>query len=111
MNRLGEVELIYISQKVDENYNPIVEEERKLVNCTLMESFSVGYYLNQTRDVRKSKNIVIPTTYTFDVMLGDKRYQLEYAKLGTVKYKVTNILNNRKSSLTSILDCEEVMNV
>ena len=110
MYRLGEAELIYIHQGKDDNYNPVIETESKSVRCSLMDSFSVNYYQNQTRDMRKSKNIIVPKTYTFDVYLGDKRFQLEYVKLGAVKYKVMNILINRESSLTSILDCEQIIN-
>ena len=110
MYRLGQCELVYIHQGVDSNYNPVIEEHTKTVKCALMDSFSQNYYQNQSRDMRKSKNIIIPKTSTFDVYIGSKRYQLEKVNFGTRKYKVINILINRDSSLTSILDAEEIIN-
>ena len=110
MYRLGQVELVYLHQSEDSNYNPVIEEHRVLVKCTLMDTFSVNYYLNQSREMKNSKNIIVPKTYCNDVIIGSKRYQLEYANFGTRKYKIVNVLNNRDSSLTSILDTEEVIN-
>lgn len=110
MYRLGQCTLIYLHHSVDENYNPIIERVEKLVKCKLMESFSFNYYQNQTRDMRKSKNIIVAKTDAFDQIVNDNRYQLEYVLIGGTKYKLINLLKDRNSSLNSILDCQEVIN-
>lgn len=110
MYRLGQVKLIYIHQTKDEDYNPVIEVNEKIVKCSLMNSFSASYYVNQSRDMRHTKNIIIPKYDSLDVYSDNKRFQLEYCELGGAKYKVNNILTNRNSSLSVILDCDEVMN-
>ena len=110
MYRLGDTVLIFIHQSKDENYNPTIETLERRVKCSLMNSFSASYYVNQSRDMRRTRNIIVPKHNTFDIYQDNKRYQLEYCKLGAVKYKISNILTNRKSNLSVILDCDEVMN-
>lgn len=110
MYRLGQVSLVYVRHTQDIDYNPVIESVSKLVKCKLMDAFSVNYYQNQTRDMRRARNIVVAKNYSFDVIQDNVSYQLEYADIGTKRYKITNILKDRKSSLQVILDCEEVMN-
>lgn len=110
MYRLGEVELVYICQTKDDNYNPVNLSYSRLVKCSLRNAFSANYYNNQTRDMRRTRNIIVSKDYTHDVYIDSKRYQLEYAKLGAVKYSVRNILKDNNSSLQMILDCDEVIN-
>lgn len=110
MYRLGQCTLVYIHQSQDENYNPVIEKISKTVKCQLMDAFSLNYYQNQTRDMRRARNLVIAKHNSFDQVVNDKVYKLEYAEIGRFKYKVTNILKDRNSDLNVVLDCEEVMN-
>ena len=110
MYRLGQVELLYVHQSKDENYNPITEEISRTIKCSLMDAFSLNYYQNQTRDMRKSRNIIVPKSYTYDIEEDGKKYQLEYCKLNSLRYKVKNILIDKSTSLNLILDCEEIIN-
>lgn len=111
MRRQGEVTLVYLHQSNDEDGNPTIEEYTHVVKCSLIDAFSLNYYQNQSRDMRRTRNIGVAKHYTFDHVDGDKRYKLEFADLGTTRYKITNILLDRNSSLKMILDCDEVMNV
>lgn len=108
MNRLTQCDLVYVHQGQDDEGNTVIETKSKTVKCAIMESFSVNYYNSQERDMRNSKNIVVALPYADDFSEDGKRYRLEYANFKGVKYKVTNILNNRRSAITSILDCQEV---
>lgn len=110
MYRLGQCTLVYVRHTQDINYNPTIETISKIINCKLMDAFSQNYYQNQTRDMRRARNIVIPKSYSFDQVLENETYQLEYADINQKRYKITNILKDRNSSLQVILDCEEVMN-
>lgn len=110
MYRLGRCDLVYIHQFKDDDYNPKIDKFFKPVKCHLMNSFSSNYYRNQTRDMRKSKNIRIPKYLVNDIFKCEKRYSLEYVYIGHLKYKIVNILMDKDSSLYSILDCEEIIN-
>lgn len=110
MYRLSQCELVYINQSRSENGSPIITKHFKSVKCKLMESFSQNYYQSQTREMRNTKNIIISKPYTEDVKIDGATYHLEYVNFNDRKYKVVNILVNRKSTITSILDCDEVVN-
>lgn len=110
MYRLNNCSLVYKRNSRDANGNPTVLAIEKVVKCTVMDSFSLNYYQNQQRDMRSSRNIVIAKPYTFDHVVGDDHYQLEEVKFDGRRFKVQNILLNRNSAITSILDCQEIMN-
>lgn len=110
MYRLGQCTLRYVHQTTDNNYNPIIEIEDRIVKCSLMDTFSLNYYQNQTRDMRNSKNIVVAKNHLLNVEKDNKFFQLEYVLFGNKKFKIMNILKDRKSSLKAILDCQEVIN-
>lgn len=110
MYRLGQCTLVYVRQAHDENYNPITETASKVVKCKIMDAFSVNYYQNQTRDMRKSKNIIVAKPYTNNLVQNNESYQLERVEIGSVVYTITNILKDRNSDLNAILDCQEVIN-
>lgn len=110
MYRLNECALVYINQSKDERGNPVITKHLKNIKCKIMESFSQNYYQSQTREMRNSKNIIVSKPYIEDVVIDGAIYHLEYVNFYDRKYKVKNILVNRRSAITSILDCEEVVN-
>lgn len=109
MVRFGQVELVFINQSNDNEGNPVINEHRDTVKCSLVDAFSQNYYQNQQRDMRRARNIKVPQYSVLSRYIEGKRYQLEYANIGDIRYKVTNILLDRSSALMSILDLEEVM--
>lgn len=109
----SQVELIYEGQGVAENGSPLVLTESKVVRCEELETFSNNYYNEQQRNMRLSRNIVVPTYLTNDLIIDGKRYELMYCIYDERKYKVRNILkfNGRYNSRTRqkmILDVQEV---
>lgn len=110
MYRLSQCELVYINQSRDSRGNPVITPLLKMVKCKIMESFSQNYYQSQTREMRNTKNILISKPYTEDISIDGATYHLEYVNFNSHKYKVINILVNRGSAITSILDCDEVIN-
>lgn len=109
----SQVELIYVAQGVAENGSPLELFINKSVKCNEMQTFSANYYNDQQRNMRTSRNLVIPTYLTEDLIeLEDdctpKRYELMYCKYDGRKYKVKNILKMRDTRLNMILDVQEV---
>ena len=112
----SEVELIYVGQGVADNGSPILLEISKPnIKCDEMETFSNNYYNNQQRNMRLSRNLVVPTYMTEDVIENGKRYELMYVIYDNLKYKVKNILKFKANRYSSghtrqrmILDIEEV---
>ena len=89
----SEVILIYEGQTVSDNGSPSRVYIEKKVRCDEMETFSNQYYSDQQREMRLSRNLVIPTHYTLDVFdCENKRYELMYCIYDGIKYKVRNIL-------------------
>lgn len=89
----SEVILIYEGQTVSDNGSPSRVYLEKKVRCDEMETFSNQYYSDQQREMRLSRNLVIPTYLTEDVFdCEDKRYELMYVIYDGRKYKVKNIL-------------------
>lgn len=106
---MGQVELVFVNQTNDDDGNPIINEERETVKCTLTDAFSQNYYQNQNRDMRRARNIKVAKFKVADRMIDGNRYQLESAYLNGFRYKISNILIDRTSSLMAILDMDEVM--
>lgn len=105
----SEVELIYEGQSVADNGSPIAIFESKKVRCDEMETFSNQYYSNQERNMRLSRNLVIPTYLTNDIVDCDGNvYELMYCIFDKKKYKVRNILKMRNTRQRMILDIQEL---
>lgn len=105
---LSEVELIYVGQGVAENGSPVQLETSKVVRCSEMETFSNNYYNEQQRNMRLSRNLVVPTYLTDDVILTDTKYELMFCIYDGKKYRVRNILKMRGTRQRMILDIQEV---
>lgn len=102
------VELIYEGQGVLENGSPTLLYISEVVRCDEMETFSNNYYNDQQRNMRISRNLVVPTYQTEDRFQNDVRYELMYCNYDGKKYKVRNILKMRNTRQRMILDIQEV---
>ena len=105
----AEAELIYEGQRVADNGSPIAIYTSQKVRCDEMETFSNNYYSNQQRNMRLSRNLVVPTYLTEDIIdCEENRYELMYCIYDHKKYKVRNILKMRNTRQRMILDIQEV---
>lgn len=104
----SQCELIYQGQGVITNGSPVSLEVREIVRCDEMEIFSANYYNDQQRNMRQSRNLVVPTYQTFDKVVDGKTYELMYVIYDGRKYKVRNILKYRGTRQRMILDIQEV---
>ena len=104
----SEVELIYQGQGVLDNGSPVLLEKTETVRCDEMETFSNNYYNEQQRNMRLSRNLVVPTYLTEDIIDDGKRYELMYCIYDGRKFKVRNILKMRNTRQRMILDIQEV---
>lgn len=91
----SQVELIYEGQGVEANGSPTVLEIKKTIKVDEAETFSANYYNNQQRNMRLSRNLVIPTHYCDDIVEDGVTYELMYVNYYGKKYKVRNILKAR----------------
>ena len=99
-----------MGQGVAENGSPLELEMRKVVKVDEMETFSNNYYNEQQRNMRVSRNLVVPTYLTDDKVCCENgnRYELMYVIYDGRKYKVRNILKMRHTRQRMILDIQEV---
>ena len=104
----SEVELIFVAQGVKDTGSPVNLEHSVVVRCDEMETFSQNYYNEQQRNMRLSRNLVLPTYQTEDIEIDGKRYELMYCVYDGLKYKVRNILKMRGTRQRMILDIQEV---
>lgn len=112
----SEVTLIYEGQGVTEDGSPtLLSIEKSRVRCNEMNTFSNQYYNEQQRNMRLSRNLVIPTYLTHDICCEGKRYELMYCIYGGLKYKVKNILKYKGNQFDKgntrqkmILDIQEL---
>lgn len=109
----SEAELIYEGQGVKENGSPVALYQSKTVRVDELETFSSNYYNEQQRNMRLSRNFVVPTYLTDDIVVDDVRYELMYVNYQDKKYRIRNILkyNARYTGRTRqrmILDVQEV---
>lgn len=105
----AKVDLIYEGQRVADNGSPVATYLNKEVRCDEMETFSNNYYSNQQRNMRLSRNLIVPTYLTEDIIDCDgSRYELMYCIYDQRKYKVRNILKLRNTRQRMILDIQEV---
>lgn len=103
-----EVKLIYVGQSQADNGSPIALESTKTVRCSEMETFSNNYYNDQQRNMRQSKNLVVPTFLTEDITVEDVPYELMFCEYQGKRYRVRNILKLRGTRRQMVLDIQEV---
>ena len=102
------VKLIYVGQSQADNGSPIALESTKTVKCSEMETFSNNYYNDQQRNMRQSKNLVVPTYLTEDITVEGISYELMFCEYQGKRYRVRNILKLRGTRRQMILDIQEV---
>ena len=110
----SQAELIYEGQDVSENGSPVSVHISKVVRVDELETFSNNYYNEQQRNMRLSRNLVVPTYLTEDIFdCKNNRYELMYVNYDCKKYRVRNILKyngryNGRTRQRMILDIQEV---
>jgi hypothetical protein len=103
------VDLIYEGQSVAANGSPKAVTLSETVKCDEMETFSNNYYNDQQRNMRLSKNLVLPSYLTVDRQDDEGiNYELMYCDYQGKRYKVKNILKLRGTRQRMILDIQEV---
>lgn len=102
------VELIYEGQGVLDNGSPTILQISEVVRCDEMETFSNSYYNEQQRNMRQSRNLVVPTYLAWDRTQNNVTYELMYCNYDGKRYKVRNILKDRSTRQRMILDIQEV---
>jgi len=101
--------LVYEGQGVATNGSPTkLINEVTNVRVDEMETFSNNYYDEQQRNMRKSRNLVVPTYLTQDITISNVVYELMYVNYEGSKYKVKKILKYKGTRQKMILDIEEV---
>lgn len=109
----SQVELIYEGHSVSDNGDPIRLDISKVVRCDEMETFSHQYYNEQQRNMRISRNLVIPTYLCEDIIQDNIRFELMYCNYNGLKYKVKNVLKYKSRTVKNtrmkmVLDIEEL---
>lgn len=104
----GSVELIYEGQGVATNGSPVSLTQSKTVKCDEAETFSNQYYTDQQRNMRESRNLIVPTYLTESFIDNTIRYELMYANYRGIRYKVRNILKVRNTRQRMMLDLQEI---
>lgn len=109
----SEAELIYEGQGVADNGSPVSLQKSVVVRVDELETFSSNYYNEQQRNMRLSRNLVVPTYLTNDIIEDDVVYELMYVNYQDKNYRVRNILkySSRQTGRTRqkmILDIQEV---
>lgn len=104
----SECELIYQGQGVMENGSPTLLEVSQTVRCDEMETFSNNYYNEQQRNMRLSRNLVVPSYLCDDITENNVNYELMYVIYDDRKFKVRNILKYKGTRQRMILDIQEV---
>lgn len=91
-----------------QNGSPTILEIKETVRCDEMENFSNNYYNEQQRNMRESRNLIVPTWLTTDRTDKGINYELMYVNYLGKRYKVRNILKLRNTRQRMILDIQEV---
>lgn len=104
----SEAELIYEGQGVAENGSPTILQTSQVIKVDEAETFSNNYYNDQQRNIRLSRNLIIPSFFTNDKILNGVTYELMYVNYDGKKYKVKNILKVRNTRQKMLLDIQEV---
>ena len=90
------------------NGSPTILEIKETARCDEMENFSNNYYNEQQRNMRESRNLIVPTWLTIDRTDKGINYELMYVNYLGKRYKVRNILKMRNTRQRMILDIQEV---
>lgn len=101
-------ELIYEGQGVAENGSPTILQTSQVIKVDEAETFSNNYYNDQQRNMRLSRNLIIPSFFTNDKILNGVTYELMYVNYDGKRYKVKNILKVRNTRQKMLLDIQEV---
>lgn len=109
----SQVELIYEGLATEEDGSPVNLQISKKIRCDEAQTFSANYYNSQQRNMRTSRNLVVPTHYTEDIYKDGVKYELMYCIYDCDKYRIKNILKFRRRSIGNtrnlmILDIDEV---
>lgn len=102
------VTLIYQGTGRADNGSPMNLRIEKYVACDEEETFSNQYYTEQQRNMRLSRNLIVPTYLTADIYENGVRYELLYCSFNGLLYKVRNILKVRDTRQRMLLDIQEV---
>lgn len=101
--------LIYTSSGKLSNGSPVMltqREENVLVDEA--ETFSNQYYTDSQREMRLSRNLIIPVYLMSDKIVSGVRYELTNVEYDSRLYKVRNILKVKGTRLKMMLDIQEV---
>lgn len=102
-------ELVYVGQGVALNGSPLNLEIIETVKVDEAETFSNNYYNDQQRNMRLSRNLIVPTFMTYDKTdTNGNVYELMYVNYNGKRYKVRNILKVRGTRQRMLLDIQEV---
>lgn len=101
-------ELIYTALSKSETGSPVTLELTEDITVSVEELFSSYYYRDNKRNMRKSRNISIPSQYVFDRNENGLNYELNFVILNGIKYQIKDILKHQSTSLMTLLDCEQV---
>lgn len=110
----SQAELVYEGQGVADNGSPVSIYQTKTVRVDEVETFSANYYNEQQRNMRLSRNLVIPTYLTNDIVVDDVNYELMYVNYDDKNYRIRNILKYSSRNMSGktrqrmILDIQEV---
>lgn len=104
----GSVTLIYEAQGVASNGSPVTSEITETVRCDEAETFSNQYYTEQQRNMRESRNLIVPSYLTESFVKDNLRYELMYVTYRDIRYKVRNILKVRNTRQKMLLDIQEI---
>lgn len=102
------VTLIYEGQGVASNGSPVTSTIRETVRCDEAETFSNQYYTEQERNMRESRNLIVPTYMTESFIREGLRYELMYVEYLGIRYKVRNILKVKNTRHRMLLDIQEI---
>lgn len=111
MQHFQKATLIYVTQGKASDGSPTEETFTRTIQVKEIKTFSLNFYTSNGQDqrnMRLSKNIVVPKWLTEDHIYDGKRYELLYVEFGGIRYHVKNVLKYYKSSLRMILDIEEL---
>lgn len=101
--------MVYTAQSKLSNGSPVMltqREENVLVDEA--ETFSNQYYTNNQREMRTSRNLIVPVYLVADKIVSGTSYELMYVEYDSKKYKVKNILKLKGTRMQMLLDIQEV---
>lgn len=107
----GAATLIYIGQTKASNGSPVMKSIT-LPNVKVKEirTFSLNYYTSRptSRQMRKSRNLVVDKKLTFDRTDDDGVvYELMFVEYQGTRFTVREVLHYFKRDTAMVLDCEE----